>query len=56
MRVETYLKLGQAAGVLALCAGVVAHVWGYDMASPRLFLLGGLAYGGCRFALWLRAK
>ena len=55
MRTETMLKLGQVAGALLLAAGVTSCSM---RAGPMawLFILGGLTYGGCRLAAWLRRK
>lgn len=56
MSTNTALKLGQVAGALLMSAGVAACALDNIEASPMLFLLGGVLYGGCRLAAWLRAK
>lgn len=55
MKFKTLMKLGQVAGVLLLSAGVASCAMGPDPRSTAwLFLAGGLMYGGCRLAAWLK--
>jgi len=51
----TALKLGQIAGVLLLAAGVTSCTLTHS-GFTAFFLIGGLLYGGCRMAAWLREK
>ena len=56
MTIETMLKLGQIAGALLMAAGVAACVMKEIQNTPGLMLAGGVLYGGCRLAAWLRKK
>lgn len=56
MRIETALKLGQIAGALLMAAGVAACAMHRIDNTSTLMILGGLLYGGCRMAIWLRTK
>jgi hypothetical protein len=53
--VTTALKLGQLAGALMLAAGVTACTL-RSSSMALWFIAGGLVYGGCRIAAWLRSK
>lgn len=49
------MKLGQIAGAALMAAGVASCQMKHIEYSPALFLLGGLLYGGCRIAAWLKS-
>lgn len=52
---NTWLKVGQAAGVLLLAAGVAScQLAGDTRQMSWLFIAGAVLYAGCRLAAWLR--
>lgn len=56
MSTKLLLKLAQVAGALLMAAGMAAHLMDADDYTARLFLLGGVLYGGARLTAWLRSR